>query len=197
MARFNPSLHPRDRNGRFRSKGGSTRSVQPRKGGGVQRTVRTALAANAVRRDTISAYAHAGAAAATFGAGAYHLTALHSAKAGTATNRLLIRGSRAQIRGSKVSAGRKTMALKKIDKIEVINNRVDFIAGAGLSLSYGKVGLGGVKSEAMRRTVKRATASQRASKTGIGSTAFRPTAVKPSRSGVYKVTTLKGSKLRR
>lgn len=204
MARFVSRLHPRNpSNGKFvkagtgksiegsKRLGGRTRpKVQNRRGpskrkppvsrsDGLKKNFTRVKTAYEVKGDLQEAFS-SGAKAAAYGAtGNYVKSALHGAKAGTATSRLGSRAAGAYVGRSKSIAPAKKRAFyasqaKFDDRVQTIDN----VATIGLFLT------GSLSSRSKTQT---GTASA-GSKSG-----FKPAA---KRKGAYQITSLKGKKVK-
>jgi hypothetical protein len=188
MARFTPALHPRGKDGKFVSRGGGAGSRPRTRSTSRNSNLGKVLAAKAIYDDVTDVASH-GAKAYAYGAtGNYVKSALHGAKASTATARLGSRAAGAYVRNNKsIAPGTKRKFEASRARFDDRVQTVDNAATIGLVLTGGALRK---KSSAGTNGVK-----------GIGSGSRGLKPAKVNRQGVHQITKVKrttaGARVRR
>lgn len=176
MAKFSPHLHPRDKNGRFKSKGGG--SSRSNRVSLVKSHVANARTAYAAYGDIASIPGNVGKAAAWGATGHYVNAGLYGTKAATAASRVGSSATRQYVARSTFSPSKKQRINTRLNKIDDRTQTVENVATIGLALTGASI----------RRPVKAYPTSHKGSAGNYRARKDLGKAVRPNRQGVYTVT---------
>lgn len=176
MAKFTPHLHPRDKNGRFKSKGGRVSLVKSH--------VSNARTAYAAYSDIASIPRNVGKAAAWGVTGHYVNASLYGTKAATATSRVGSSATRQYVARSTFAPGKKQRINARLNKIDDRTQTVENVATIGLALTGASIR----RPAKAYPTTHKGTAGTFIARKRLPAVGRGKNVGRPNKQGVYSVT---------